>query len=60
MQIAPPGVRPLTVMCTEHQGLAWNMTGISDAVLAVGSSRGAVGPFGPQRERTVATGWWSK
>lgn len=39
------------MMCADHQGAAQNMAGIDDVVLAVGSSRGAARPNGPQRER---------
>ncbi|KAK1345800.1 LOW QUALITY PROTEIN: hypothetical protein QTO34_008265 [Cnephaeus nilssonii] len=42
-----------------QKGVAWNMTGVSDTVLAAGGSGGAAGPVGPDESGTV-TGWWNR
>ncbi|ELK38022.1 hypothetical protein MDA_GLEAN10011665 [Myotis davidii] len=47
-QIMPKGVRSLTMMCADPQGVARNMAGVSDVALAAGGSGGAAGPNGPR------------
>lgn len=54
-----PGVQLLAMICADHQGAVQNMAGIVDIVLAVGSSRGAARPSGPQREGAAAV-WWRR
>ncbi|EPQ18268.1 THO complex subunit 1 [Myotis brandtii] len=44
-------VRPLAMMCTDHQGVAQNMAGISNVALAVGGSGVAADLDGPRQER---------
>lgn len=39
------------MICTDHQGAAWNMAGISNTTQAVDSSGGTAGPDGPQQEQ---------
>lgn len=52
MQIVPLevqlGDQELTMTCVDHQGVAWNIVGVGDAALAVGSSAGAASPDRPQ------------
>ena len=47
------------MICADHQGVTWNMVGISDIALAAGGMEALLALMSP-KETGTTVGWWSR